>query len=439
MALGSDLSGQAGLAEEVYTNAVQTVTITGTPTGGTFKLTYDGAQTAAIAFNAAAAAVQTALQALPNVGTGGITCTGGPLPGTGVVCTFVANGLQGRSVPLMTADSTALTGGASPTAAAAMTTPGTGYGDFVVPTRFLELQNESLKLDIQNIDSTAIRSGNRGLRTDRRIRNRKGAAGDLNFEVGSKGFGLLFKHMLGNAPVITTPVGATNARLQTYTIGDPKSMSLVVQIGVPDVGATVRPFSYKGVKFVSWKLVNDVDGILQLTITTDGKDEDLAPALAAASYAANFDLLSYVGGSLTINGTNIDYVTHFELSGVVGYKTDRYGIRSSTLKKEPVPVKLYQLSGSITAEFNDRSLYDLFVAGTAVPITANWNGQTLIDAGGSGFYGGLKVTLPACVFNGNSPDVKGSDLQMIDLPFDVLNDGVNPQITLGYTTLDVAA
>src|SRR3954451_6710120 len=69
-------------------NEQQTVTITGTPTGGTFTLTYAGATTAAIAFNAAAAAVTTALEALPNIGPGNVLVSGGPGPGTPYVVTF---------------------------------------------------------------------------------------------------------------------------------------------------------------------------------------------------------------------------------------------------------------------------------------------------------------------------------------------------------------
>src|ERR1700679_3452793 len=45
------------------TNAQQTLTLTGAPTGGTFLLTLNGQQTAPIAYNASSAAVAAALQA----------------------------------------------------------------------------------------------------------------------------------------------------------------------------------------------------------------------------------------------------------------------------------------------------------------------------------------------------------------------------------------
>ena len=86
----------------------QVVSITGTPTGGTFKLVaFGGNQTANIAYNASAATVETAIQALlgPFVGA---TVTGGPGPGTAWTIQTV-----GGASPLTFVSN--LTGGTSPT------------------------------------------------------------------------------------------------------------------------------------------------------------------------------------------------------------------------------------------------------------------------------------------------------------------------------------
>lgn len=97
------------------TNEIQTVTITGSPTGGTFTLSFKGQTTAGIAFNATAAAVQSALEALSTIGAGNVLGGGGPLPGTPVTVTFQGT-LVSKDVELMTANSAGLTGGTSPTA-----------------------------------------------------------------------------------------------------------------------------------------------------------------------------------------------------------------------------------------------------------------------------------------------------------------------------------
>lgn len=103
-------------------NEVQTVTITGAPTGGTFTLTLDGETSAAIAYNATAAAVQTALEAMSNVAPGDVTVAGGPGPGAPYVATFTG-ARSGTDVPAFTASSS-LTGGTSPAVGVATTTGG---------------------------------------------------------------------------------------------------------------------------------------------------------------------------------------------------------------------------------------------------------------------------------------------------------------------------
>lgn len=110
-------------APSAGTNAVQTLSITGTPTGGTFTLTFNGETTAAIARNANAAAVESALLALRSLESGDVVASGGALPGTPVVLTFGGNYAR-TPVPLITANGALLTGGNSPTASVANTTPG---------------------------------------------------------------------------------------------------------------------------------------------------------------------------------------------------------------------------------------------------------------------------------------------------------------------------
>lgn len=105
----------AHYAAGATTAETQTVTITGTPTGGTFRLAFNGAPTAAIAYNATAAQVLAAVRAV--VGYDQLSgATGGALPGTAVVLTFGGT-LLGVDVPMMTVYASALTGGSNPAVA----------------------------------------------------------------------------------------------------------------------------------------------------------------------------------------------------------------------------------------------------------------------------------------------------------------------------------
>lgn len=101
----------------------QTLTETGTPTGGTFTLTYAGETTAPIPYNATAVQVADALRALPSLDTGDIAVTGGPFPATPIVVTFQGD-LANTNVAQMTATSTGLTGGTTPAVTPTTTTAG---------------------------------------------------------------------------------------------------------------------------------------------------------------------------------------------------------------------------------------------------------------------------------------------------------------------------
>jgi hypothetical protein len=88
-------------------NAVQQVTITGNPTGGTFTLTYNGSTTSALAYNATPAVVQAALVALSSIGANGANVTGangGPYRVT----------IRRDAAVALTGSGASLTGGSSP-------------------------------------------------------------------------------------------------------------------------------------------------------------------------------------------------------------------------------------------------------------------------------------------------------------------------------------
>lgn len=101
------LDGQIG-----GTNEVQTLTITGSPTGGTYTLTFNGQTTDPIAYNATAATVKAALEELSNINVGSVTVAGGPHPGTPITVAFGGD-FEGTNVPQMTATGS-FTGGSSP-------------------------------------------------------------------------------------------------------------------------------------------------------------------------------------------------------------------------------------------------------------------------------------------------------------------------------------
>jgi hypothetical protein len=125
---GSHRVLRAATAPVAGTDEVQTLTIGGTPTGGTFKLKFQDQITAAITWSATNATllanIDAALEALPGIGTGNIAAAAGSLTaGIGTVTLTFGGALAKRAVPLITVFLNSLTG-TSPTLAIAETTPG---------------------------------------------------------------------------------------------------------------------------------------------------------------------------------------------------------------------------------------------------------------------------------------------------------------------------
>jgi hypothetical protein len=73
----------------VPSNATQTLSPSTTLTSGTFKLLFRGLTTSSLNYNASAATIQAALEALSVIGTGNVICEGGPINTTAVLVTFI--------------------------------------------------------------------------------------------------------------------------------------------------------------------------------------------------------------------------------------------------------------------------------------------------------------------------------------------------------------
>jgi hypothetical protein len=104
------------LGELTGTNAVQTITISAT--GGTFTITFGAQTTGALAYNATAAVVQSALEGLSSIGVNNIAVT---LSGSVYTLTF-QNALGSGPRATVTTNPASLTGGGGTANAASVTT-----------------------------------------------------------------------------------------------------------------------------------------------------------------------------------------------------------------------------------------------------------------------------------------------------------------------------
>lgn len=308
------------------------------------------------------------------------------------------------------------------------------WGVYKAPTSFIEFTEESLALAIERIESPGLRANNRVLRTDRWAAGQKRVEGTVSFEAPSKGLGLWLKHALG-ASNISTPSGATNARLHRHTLGDPYGLGLTIQVGRPSSNGTVNPFSYTGCKIDQVTLSNSVDEFLLVECEIVGEDETTSEALASASYPTSVQLFNWTQGVISIGGSSVGVVTDFSVTVANNHKSDRYFLGAATMS-EPIIAGMTEITGSMTVEFDSLTNYNRFVNGTVAAVTAKWTAATAIE---STFFPYVEVAIDDVRFDGATPAVAGPDVISHELSFKALYDGTNQPIIIDVQTADTTS
>ncbi|MFF1776952.1 phage tail tube protein [Streptomyces virginiae] len=305
------------------------------------------------------------------------------------------------------------------------------YGTAVAPTKFYEFTDEGVEGKYERIDSEAIRAGTRVLRSDRFAPNPKGAEGDVKMEVVSGGFDFWLKHMMGG---LSSGAPSGGFITHTATVGDLNGKSFTAQVGRVDNTGTKVPFTYEGGKVKEWELSNAVDELLKLSVGLDFAKESIgagsgAYALATPTYIANTKLFSFGGGTVTVGGSAFE-ISDFSLKASNGLKDDRYFIRSSGKKSEPLESDLRKYEWSLKGEFSGTAqinrVASAIASGAVADITVLWDGPD-----GSQF----KVQMPLSRFDEGPVNVGGLEVVEHDLSGLALTDGAASAVTITYKAL----
>lgn len=310
------------------------------------------------------------------------------------------------------------------------------YGTAVTVSRFLEFTTESLVKRQERIQSQGIRAGTTVQRTRRWAPNDRGGNGAITYEVADAGFGLLFKHALGQA-AIATPSGATDARLHHHTLGDLDDLSLTIQKGVPDTGGVVRPFTFLGAVITDWELSLDVGGLLMFTPTFECRQMVTNIPLASPSFPDDDEIYHYQQALISLDNAAV-LPTSFSLRCASGMKTDRDYLAAPGTRGRPLLNAKRDVTGSMAFEFEDMTQANRFIngaPGTEIPLDATVTGRE-IEAGHN--YG-VGVRAAAVRFDDGMPTVQGPDVVSVTATFAVLDNDDDPVIEVDYTTTDTAS
>lgn len=275
------------------------------------------------------------------------------------------------------------------------------WGTAVTVDRFNPLVSESMTEKIERLESSGIVPGARVLRSAQWAVGNIEVSGDVGMELYQQGMGLWFRHMFG--AVSTTGAGPY---VHTFTPGDMADDHFTMQIGKPDVGGTVRPFTYAGCKVTEWELAAKAGELVTLGVSVVGRDLTTATSLATASFGTGSGTpFTFAHASVTIAGTAA-FVKEVTLKGSNGLAVDRRGVGSAYLK-EPLEAELREYSGDLVMEFESLDQLNMFR-------NASENALVLtIDAGAA-----AKCVITTNVrYDGSTPEVNGRGVVELKMPF----------------------
>jgi len=306
----------------------------------------------------------------------------------------------------------------------------TTFNTSVTVTRFYEFTSESIQYNKKTAVGMGLRAGGQLPRSQRRVVTTFDAGGDITLDLPTKGLGLLLAQAMGTSPsAVTTTTGVYS---YSFTLGDVYGRSFTAQVGVPQYGGTVTPKTVSGAKIQSFELAVATAGIATGKFTLDAASLTTGTSLATASYSASTNLFHFAQGAITLDGSSIANVKDFTLTVDNTLKQDRYNLGASGAKAEQVINGFRKVSGKLTAEFTDTTLFSKFYSDSTAALVLTFTGAVI--AGGQSEK--LTITIPAAKFNADTPNVPGPGVIDLAMTFDVYDDGTNAPLTIAYQTSD---
>lgn len=323
----------------------------------------------------------------------------------------------------------------------------TEYGTPVAPTRSFEALTDFATAQREALQSVGMRAGLQTIRTDRRRNYIKGAEGDLEVHPLEVGFGMLLRAAVGTADI--TQVGTTDAWLQTFeTAAGAADESLTVVIGRPpaDPSSDPIPWTYAGgtVHTLAFEQeVGDGDsGQLKATFGMDFQNElneDTEPAglvLPTPVYPDAEFVYGWPDLEVTVGATPVGDTKQFSLTLNHELARERYYMRRSTFKKQPIRAGVPEYGGSLAFDYEDNAIYQLVQSSEVVPLVAEWRhpDPDAIDTDETFF---LRITCNV-QFTGDTPQVSLDDLPNQPIEFMCLHEGSTPAVKIEYQSTDTA-
>lgn len=326
----------------------------------------------------------------------------------------------------------------------------TAYGTPVTVDKAYEFNSEGLAWEPTWLEPSGLRVGTKFKRASRLVQSRQTVSGSIELEHATRNMGTLWKLALGSS--VTTPTLVLgSAYKQVHVPGDFLGKSATIQVGRPEPSGTVRPHTYAGCKVAGWEFSCSDGEYATLSLDIEGRSESTATALATASYVAGAEVFNFsqvtvlkLGGTATTAAGETTIASGVTVPGVVSgitisgenpMATERYGLGNAGLKNEPLENDIPTVTGTLSAEWDRTTFYDLFKANTTTALELKFEGSVISGTDKNT----LSFILPAVKFKNVAPSVDGPDVIQADVDFEAYSDETNPVIQVKLISADSTA
>lgn len=329
------------------------------------------------------------------------------------------------------------------------------YGEPATPTRFFE-STAKMKKDIQKTQSGMHRPGKRVNRLNRNVLKHVEVSGDMEVEALSRGFGFLLEAALGlvtsNAIADTSP--AVYQQVHKIKKTDPVNSYTIEEVLPTIGGGTGQPHTFTGCVAKSIEFSAKEGGTVEVKVAWTGRDMTTEEGPTAASYPADDELFTFVGGSIgysgslteptttalgSLSGDPASNVKDFTCTIDNNLDTGGYNLGGAGLRSRPNLLGMASVTGKLTAEYSDNTLRDAYLNQTPLPLELTFLGTEVLSETPSDIVSVLQIIIPAVLLKGEIPTSNdgGPIEQAIDWEaFD--NGSATEPIWIVYRTLDTS-
>jgi hypothetical protein len=276
---------------------------------------------------------------------------------------------------------------------------------------------------VQGINSTRVRA--------KRVRGAKTVGGDVAWEVGPEAWtGTLLKAILPTE--VFTDDGLGNGGVHEFTPGNALPAGLTVQAFRPSqadltaIAGNVR--DYFGGRMTQLSIEAATDELLKGTGGMTFKDEEAGAWQDPTGRYDDQPPFVYHSGSFEVDGVEAP-ISAFSVQLATGMKTERREVGTAVIRQQQPGI--YDVTGSFTAYYDDMVLVNKFLQNSAAKIVLDMTGALIGTT-----LRRLKIEIPVCFFNGETPKVGGADAEvMLTVPFRAIRTGLGVPNELVRVTL----